>query len=219
MRSIELIIAGSKELVEKNMIRSSEGNISVRLNSDQFLISASGLELAYATEKDFVEVDFQGGYSSDIIPSSEWRFHRDIYINRSEVNVIIHTHSEYAATLSVLREDLPAFHYMIAIAGGNSVRCAPYQVFGSAELSDVVVCALRDRKACLMSNHGLIATGSTLKEAMSVAIEIESLCKQYVTARSIGKVVILTDAEMYAVHEKFDDYERNKDRYRVREKL
>ena len=142
-------------------------------------------------------------------PSSEWHFHSDLLRHRPELNAIVHTHSPNATALACLREDLPAFHYMIAIAGGDSIRCTPYALFGTQTLSDYAVAAMHDRKACLLANHGLIAAGRDLDEAMAVAIEIESLCQQYLLARQNGQPVLLSNEEMQAVVERFKNYGRN----------
>jgi L-fuculose-phosphate aldolase len=139
-------------------------------------------------------------------PSSEWRFHRDIYQARPEVQAVIHTHSPYATAFSCLRTDLPPFHYMIAMAGGDTIRCAPYATFGSQGLSDNVVQSLQDRLACLMSNHGVIAVGSNLQQALALAIEVESLCQQYLIVNQLGKPILLTQSEMTQVIEKFKGY-------------
>jgi L-fuculose-phosphate aldolase len=153
------------------------------------------------------------GFKGEIIgegkPSSEWHFHLDLLKNRPELNAIVHTHSPHATALACLREDLPAFHYMIAIAGGDSVRCAPYALFGTEALSAHAVNAMKDRKACLLANHGLIAAGRDLDEAMAVATEIESLCQQYLLARQTGQPVLLSSEEMLAVIDRFRSYGRN----------
>ena len=147
-----------------------------------------------------------GGVVGVGIPSSEWRFHRDIYLARSEVNAIVHTHSSFASAFSCLGQDMQAFHYMIAVAGGNSIRCAPYQLFGTQELSDGAIAALVDRKACLLANHGMIATAKNIKEAVALAVEVEFLCEQYMHTCQIGKPNILSQTQMVDVLEKFKGY-------------
>ena len=182
------------------------GNMSVRYD-DGFLITPSAVEYEDLRPNDMVYVDEEGhidtgGYK----PSSEWQLHRDIYAQRADISAIIHLHSTHATTLACLGEDLPAIHYMIAMAGGDNVRCAPYRLFGTQALSDVVCEALTDRYACLMANHGLIACGSTLAQALEIASEIEQLCQIYLQCLSIGKREILSDDQMQAVLEKFKDY-------------
>jgi L-fuculose-phosphate aldolase len=112
----------------------------------------------------------------------------------------------FASTLSTFRRDMPAFHYMIALAGGDSIRCAPYALFGSQQLSDNAIVALRDRKACLLANHGMIAIGETLEKALSITVEVETLCEQYLRALQVGEPHILTHEEMLEVQEKFKSY-------------
>lgn len=140
------------------------------------------------------------------VPSSEWRFHRDIYESKPEVNAIVHVHSPFATAFACLGNDLPAFHYMIAVAGGDSIRCAPYKLFGTQELSDVAIIALEGRKACLLANHGMIAAADTLEKAVAIAVEVEGLCEQYIYASQLGKPLILTEFEMKEVIEKFKGY-------------
>jgi len=151
-------------------------------------------------------MDFSGNKEGSCQPSSEWRFHLDILQQKPEVNAVIHTHSMFATTLSTLRIDVPAFHYMIALAGGDNIRCAPYALFGSQQLSDYALAALKDRKACLLANHGMIAVGETLEKALSIAIEVETLCEQYLRALQIGKPHILSKQEMLDVQERFKSY-------------
>lgn len=205
----DLIKTGAK-LSQSLLIRSSEGNLSVRLDDSSFLISRSGSKLCELFDDDLVKVNFDGSHSMGQCPSSEWQFHKDIYFTKTNAQAVIHTHSDYATALACLREDLPAFHYMIAIAGGNVVRCCDYAVFGSQTLSMNILSALEDRKACLIANHGLISWGTSLEEAYTIACEIESLCKQYLITRSAGAVSLLNNREMREVVDKFKDYRANK---------
>jgi len=124
----------------------------------------------------------------------------------STVAAIVHTHSRFATAFACLHREIPAFHYMIAIAGGDTIRCAPYALFGSQELSDHALTALTDRRACLLGNHGLIAVGKDIQRAVAVAVEVESLCEQYWTALQLGEPIILSTEQMQAVHEKFKTY-------------
>ena len=207
---LEQAVAIGVKLADNRLIRSSEGNLSLRRDESSFLITPSGSKIHALNQRDFVGVEFDGSYSENHRPSSEWRFHRDIYRTRAGAQAIIHTHSEYATALACMREDLPAFHYMVAIAGGDCIKCCDYALFGSEELSMNILAALEDRKACLIANHGMIAWGSSLDEAYTIASEIESLCKQYLIARSTGSVCLLGDDEMQQVIEKFQDYRINK---------
>jgi L-fuculose-phosphate aldolase len=161
------------------------------------------------TEAGIVAMRFDGDVQGAGKPSSEWHFHRDILQQRPDIHAIVHTHSPYATALACLREDLPAFHYMIAIAGGDSIRCAPYTLFGTETLSQYALAALTDRKACLLANHGLIALGRDIAEAMAIATEVESLCQQYLIARQSGKPVLLSAEEMQQVIARFKTYGRH----------
>jgi L-fuculose-phosphate aldolase len=142
------------------------------------------------------------------LPSSEWRFHRDILSARPEIGAIVHTHSPRATALACTGRAIPAFHYMVAVAGGTDIRCAPYHTFGSQELSQAAVAALQGRLACLLANHGVIALGRDLDAALSLAGEVEDLADKYISARSLGDVEILDDDEMRRVIAKFRTYGR-----------
>ena len=185
--------------------RGTSGNVSARWKAG-FLITPSGRRYEDTGPADIVFVNAAGKPRGKWAPSSEWRFHHDIYSNRSDVHAIVHTHSSFATTLACLHKDVPAFHYMIAVAGGNSIRCAPYATFGTQKLSNNALKALADRKACLLANHGMIATGAGLDKAMSLAIEVEALCEQYWRALQIGKPKILSAREMSTVIRKFRSY-------------
>lgn len=202
------IIAACRQLEVSGLNRGTTGNISCR-EDDHFLITPSGVPVETMTEGGIVAMDFDGRVIGSGKPSSEWHFHRDLLQQRPEVNAIVHTHSPYATALACLREDLPPFHYMIAIAGGDSVRCAPYALFGTETLSHHALQALSHRKACLLANHGLIALGGDLTEAMAVATEVESLCQQYLIARQSGTPVLLSAEEMQQVINRFKTYGRH----------
>ena len=204
------VIETGFKLSQARLIRSSEGNLSVRLDDSSFLISPSGSKLCELMDNDLVVVNFDGSHLTGQLPSSEWQFHKDIYLTKKNAQAVIHTHSDFATALACLREDLPAFHYMIAIAGGNVVRCCDYAVFGSEILSMNILSALEDRKACLIANHGLISWGTSLEEAFTIAWEVEALCKQYLITRSAGTVSLLSEKEMRDVIDKFKDYRINK---------
>ena len=139
-------------------------------------------------------------------PSSEWRFHRDIYQARPEIHAIVHVHSTHATALACLRRDLPAFHYMVAVAGGADVRCAPYATFGSAALAAAARAALEGRRACLLANHGMITLGKDVAGAIGLAVEVEELARQYLVARAAGEPVLLDAEEMRVVIEQFKTY-------------
>jgi L-fuculose-phosphate aldolase len=153
-----------------------------------------------------VAMDFAGNAHGECKPSSEWRFHRDILQARAEAGAVIHAHSMFATTLACLRRDIPPFHYMIAVAGGDSIHCAPYALFGSQALSDSALQALQDRNACLLANHGMIVVGADLDKALALAVEVETLCEQYWRALQIGEPHRLTELEMAEVFEQFKGY-------------
>ena len=196
------------------MTRASSGNCSVRVRGG-FLVTPSGIAVEELSEELLVEMSLEGEVVAipkevqkgmSVKPSSEWRFHRDIYAMRPEVNAVVHSRSPFATTIACLNLDVPPFHYMIAVAGGDSIRCAPYELFGTQELSNAAIAALEGRKACLLQNHGMIAIGSSLQDALRVAIETESLCEQYWRVIQVGKPHLLTSEEMGRVLEKFKSY-------------
>jgi L-fuculose-phosphate aldolase len=199
------LISCAIELNKLGLNRGSSGNISIRSEAG-FLITPSGVPPLDLKKDSIVEMDFEGNVISGDNPSSEWRFHRDILKIKQEVNAVIHTHSCCATAFSCFRKTLPPFHYMIAVAGGDDVKCAPYALFGSQELSDNVLESLKGRYACFLANHGMIAVGSSLKTALDIAIEIESLSQQFLLLESIGDYELLNDSEMSAVLEKFKSY-------------
>jgi L-fuculose-phosphate aldolase len=185
----------------------TSGNVSVRTD-EGFLITASGIPYAQMKPEHVVEMDLDGGYRGDYLPSSEWRMHLDIFKARREAAAIVHTHSVHATALSCLRRDIPAFHYMIGVAGGTSIRVSEYAEFGTQALSDVMLKALDGRSACLLANHGQICFGPNLDKALWLAIEVETLCRQYWTAMLAGRPVILNDEQMTSVLKRFKTYGR-----------
>ena len=199
------IIAACLDMNATGLNQGTAGNISLR-SSTGMLITPTSLPYDEIEPEDIVLMPISGDYGSyegNRKPSSEWRFHLDIYNERSDVEAIVHTHSIYATTLSMLRLDIPACHYMIATMGGSSVRCADYATFGSAALSKNALSALKDRTACLLGTHGMIACGKNLKEAMWRARELETLSHQYyLTLQSGRDAVILSDQEIDIVAEK-----------------
>ena len=185
--------------------RGKSGNVSTRWKKG-FLVTPSGLPYEETKPGDIVFIDEKATAKGKRRPSSEWRFHFDIYHRKDEVNAVVHTHSSFATTLACLGMAVPAFHYMVAVAGGNNIRCAPYATFGTQALSDQALGALEDRKACLLANHGMIATGENLKGTLALAVEVEALCEQYWRALQIGQPVVLPDEEMAIVIGKFKTY-------------
>ncbi|MEK0434363.1 MAG: L-fuculose phosphate aldolase [Pseudomonadota bacterium] len=201
----EQIVAACRQLDSSGLNRGTSGNVSCR-EGEHFLITPTGVPVDEITPSKIVSLDFDGKVIGIGKPSSEWQFHSAIYRARAEINAVVHTHAPHSTALACLREDLPPFHYMIALAGGDSVRCAPYALFGTDTLSQHAVAALVDRKACLLANHGMITLGRDLDEAMTIAIELESLCQQYLIARQVADPVLLSADEMRAVIERFKSY-------------
>jgi|SRR5579872_3374525 len=201
-----LVITTCRELTRRGLTYGRSGNVSLRCDERHFFVSPSGMDYEVLQAEDVPLVDLDGGWSGRCRPSSEWRFHRDIFKSRHDVGAIVHTHSPMATALACTGRDIPAFHYMVAVAGGGDIRCAPYYGFGTQELSDAALVALQDRKACLLANHGVIATGTDLPGALALAGEVENLALQYCTALSLGQVHIIGDAEMGRVVEKFRTY-------------
>lgn len=183
----------------------SSGNLSARCENGM-LITPSGMDYAGLSLDDIVWMDFEGGTKGSRKPSSEWQFHAAIYQQREEAQAILHAHPVNCAALACLGKGIPAFHYMIAVAGGKDIRCAEYATFGSHELSDNMLLALQDRKACLMSHHGLTCFDKDLPAALALAVEIEHLAAVYCRILAIGEVDVLSDDEMDRVLKKFRNY-------------
>ncbi|PLX38561.1 MAG: class II aldolase [Hyphomicrobiales bacterium] len=199
------IIAACRSMSALDINQGTAGNIGVR-HGDGLLITPSGIPYEMMAPEDIVWLGFDGKVEGMRAPSSEWRFHRDILAARPDINAVVHTHAPNATAVAMTRRDLPAVHYMIAAAGGSTIRCAPYATFGTEELSRLALEALADRTACLLANHGMIACGPSLDKAMWLAVEIETLARQYVIACQLGDPVILDDDEIAVVVEKFKTY-------------
>jgi L-fuculose-phosphate aldolase len=199
------IISACLEMNRRGINQGTSGNISARV-PEGFLITPSGVPYDETKPADIVLMHLDGSHEGRRRPSSEWRFHRDIMAKRPEVGAIVHAHSMFATTLSCHGRDIPAVHYMIAVAGGSTIRCAPYATYGTQELADNALRALEGRRACLLANHGMIVVGPTLKKALWLAVEVETLAAQYWRALQIGKPNVLSEAEVAAVGEKFKAY-------------
>ena len=199
------IIATALRMNELRINRGRSGNVSARAG-DGFLVTPSGLPYEETRPDDIAAVTLTGEASGPRQPSTEWRFHRDIYAARHDVAAIVHTHSTFATTLACLGRGIPAFHYMVAVAGGKDIRCAEYATFGTQALSDHALVALEARKACLLANHGMIAVGVSLADALALAVEVEALAEQYWRTLQTGTPNLLSDTEMDVVLEKFRSY-------------
>ncbi|UZE52315.1 class II aldolase/adducin family protein [Rhodopseudomonas sp. P2A-2r] len=183
---------------ETGINQGTSGNISVR-NDRGFLITPTSLPYDIMQEEDLVQMFFDGTHEGKRRPSSEWRFHRDILTARADIDCVLHCHSVYATTLACHHRTIPSFHYMIAVAGGTTIRCAPYATFGTQELSDAALVALDGRLACLLGQHGQISLGKSLASALALAVEVETLSRLYVQALTLGEPPVLSDEEMARV--------------------
>lgn len=202
----EVLVSISQQLVALGLNKGSSGNVSVRCK-DGFLVTPSGIAPEDMAANRMVNMQFDGSHEQGKKPSSEWRFHRDILQNRPEINAVIHTHSMFATTMACLHQDIPPFHYMIAVTGGDTIRCAPYALFGSQALSDGALIALNERKACLLANHGMIAIGADVDEALAITVEVENLCEQYWRLLQVTATPpLLSEAEMREVFQQFKGY-------------
>ena len=203
------LIETACRMAPANLNRGSAGNLSVRTREnglDGYLITPSGMDYEVLVPEDIVFMRLDGTPDGRRKPSSEWRFHHDIYAARPDAGAILHAHSPFATSLACLRRDIPPFHYMIARFGGDTIRCADYATFGSQALSDNALPALRDRCACLLANHGLLVFGKTLAQLFALAVEFEALCEQYWRACQLGQPVLLDPDEMATVQAKFASY-------------
>ena len=203
----QAVIDTARAMAPAGLNRGTAGNVSVRAEAG-FYITPTGLPYDVLAPEDipWLALDAEGQSVGHRKPSSEWRFHLDLYRTRPDIGAIVHAHAPFAVTLACLRQNIPPFHYMIARFGGSDIRCAPYAIFGSQALSTAALQAMENRKACLLANHGLIAAGKNLQEALALAIELEELCEQYWRACQLGPPVCLNEEEMSAVLEKFSTY-------------
>jgi L-fuculose-phosphate aldolase len=199
------VVQAVQQLDALGLNRGSTGNASIRAAAGMW-ITPTGAGAAGLTIDDLVHVADSGGVQGRWRPSSEWQFHQAIYVHRGDVNAVVHTHSTYATALASHHRALPPFHYMVAVAGVDSVPCVPYHTFGSEALSAAVVEGLRVGNACLIAHHGLVTCGPTMTHAMRMAIEIESLCQTYLAALVLGEPPRLSRDEMARVIEKFKTY-------------
>jgi L-fuculose-phosphate aldolase len=193
---------------EHGINRGTSGNVSARCE-DGMLITPSGMPYSELDPDDVVFVDRHGHANGRRRPSSEWRFHGDIYRCREDVGAVLHAHPTHSTALACLRRPIPAFHYMVALGGGADIRCAPYATFGTQELSDHVLEALEGRRACLMANHGLLCVGGTLRLALTLAIEVEELATAYCACLAVGEPSVLDADEMARINDKFEEYMAN----------
>ncbi len=202
------IVTAIRQLEASGLTQGTSGNISARYG-DGMLITPSAVSYAEIQPGDLVAMSFDGTVRNirrGRRPSTEWLMHAYIYTGAPDVGAIVHAHPPSATALSCLRRDIPAFHYMVAVAGGTVIRCSDYALFGSRELADAAIVALGDRRACLLANHGIVACGDSVSAAMSLAVEVEALAEHYTRALAVGEPTVLSDAEMAQVMEEFKSY-------------
>ena len=211
------VIKYAQKLNSTNLSPLRSGNVSVRAirdNVEGFFLTPSGKRYEDLIPEDIVFLSLKEEYdnlklfNTSLNPSSEWRFHQDIYRKKIEAKAIVHAHSPHATAVSVHGKSIPAFHYMVALAGGDDIKCAEYATFGTTELSKNIINALEKRKACLMSNHGQVAFGTNLKQAFELAEEVENICHQYIIALKIGNPKILSSTEMNKILDKIKHYKK-----------
>lgn len=202
------LIDAGRRMNASGINRGQAGNLSTRV-PDGFLITPTGMAYDELRPDDIVLIALDGAMAEgQRRPSSEWLFHRDIYRARADSGAIVHLHSPHATALACTRRGIPAFHYMIAEAGGVDIRCAEYATFGTQALADAAVAALADRQACLLANHGMITLGRDIDSALELAHAVEDLARQYCITLQIGGPVIIDAAEMRRILKKFEDYGR-----------
>lgn len=199
------IIESCRKMNRLGLNQGASGNVSAR-SGDGFLITPSGLDYDVMTPADIMEMDFKGDFKGKHKPSGEWRIHRDILAERRDVQAVIHAHSLFCTTLSIHGLAIPAIHYMITLLGGDDIPCVPYAPPLSQKLSDRVLPALENRRACLMAHHGVVVIASTLERALKLLSEVENLAAQYWHALQIGTPPVLSSKQMKAVHEIMKDY-------------
>lgn len=203
----ELIVEYGKKLITSGLTKGTGGNLSIYNREKKLMaISPSGIDYFKTKPQDVVVLNLKGEkVDGDKVPSSEYEMHKIFYENRTDINAIVHTHTIYATTIACLNWDLPAVHYMIALAGPN-VRCAEYATYGTKELAENAFKAMENRNAVLLANHGLLAGAKDLANAFNVTEEIEYCAELYYRTKSIGEPVILSNEEMSLMEEKFKTY-------------
>lgn len=205
------VIATARAMNAAGINVNTSGNVSARCARGArygFVITPSALAYDKLTAEDLVFVDDAQAAIGAHQPSSEWRFHFSIYAARADARAIVHTHSPHATALACQHLDIPSFHYMVAVAGGSDIRCAPYATFGTQELADYALAALENRRACLLAHHGVIACGADVESALALAVEVENLARTYIAVRALGPPKLLTADQMAHVLERFQTYWR-----------
>lgn len=201
----QALIHHALEMNRSGLNQGTSGNLSVRWGAG-LLITPSGVAYDQLQPEDIVPLAMDGSTAHRLAPSSEWRMHRDLYAARPEVQAVVHAHPAHCTALAIHGREIPAVHYMVAVSGGHTIRCAPYHTYGTAELSAAALQALQGRQCCLLAHHGLLACGPSLPRAMWVAVETEALARQYLLALALGTPPVLPDDEVARVVEKFKHY-------------
>ena len=201
----QALVEHGRRMNDLGINQGKSGNLSVRF-ADGLLVTPSALPYEAMQPEDIVRMRWDGTYDGKRRPSTEWRLHRDIYIARKDAHAIVHAHSMFSTTLACLDREIPAFHYMVAMAGGSSIPCAPYATFGTQDLSDATVSTLQGYKACLMSHHGMVAFSEDLPAALGLAVEVETLAAMYWRTLQVGNPTVLAPDEMERVLAKFGTY-------------
>lgn len=194
---------------KSGLVQGTAGNISCRVD-DGLLVTPTGVPYEDLVPEQIIEMNWDGTYAGETLPTSEWRFHRDILASRPDLNAVVHTHSRNATAISILNKDIPPIHYTIAGAGGSDIRCAGYATFGSQELSDLALAALVDRRACLLAHHGVIAAHATLAKALALAQTVEELAALYLLCLGTGNVPVLSQNDIDVVKAKYKTYGQQK---------
>ena len=210
-RGVRMRLVGvARRLADTGLSPATSGNLSARVDQG-YVITPSGAPYAGLHPDDLVFMGYDwthgGGQRT---PSSEWRMHREIYVHRPEAHAVVHVHSPFATTLACLRRAIPAFHYEVAFAGGDDIRCAEYRTFGTQEIAHAALAALQGRRACLLANHGAIAFADGIEQAALLAERVEFLARTYWQALQAGEPVLLDPVEMARVVEKFSTYGKQK---------
>lgn len=205
------IVATCRRMQDSGLVKGTSGNVSARCG-ERFLISPTGVPYEVLEPEHVVEMNFDGTFEGDVLPSSEWRFHRDILARRPEFNAVVHTHSTKATAVSILGHAIPAIHYRIAAAGGPDIRCSGYATFGTQELAELALEAMEGRRACLLAHHGVIAAHATLDGAYGVATLVEELAELYLLCLPMGQPPVLSDADITEVIERHRTYGQQKTR-------
>ncbi len=205
-RTRSAVVRTARAMSERGLTVGTSGNVSARV-AEGMIVTPSALPYAEMTEGDLVTLSLEGSVlEGERKPTTEWRLHAAVYRARADVHAIVHAHAVFCTTLSTLHREIPPFHYLVGIAGGDSIRCAPYAAFGSPELATRAVAALEGRRACLLGNHGMVAVGATPEGALDLAAGIENLAELYWRALQVGEPVLLTAEEMAEALERLAGY-------------